>query len=114
MIHVPFYIFYELFINHYLLHYNFILYLQIDQLLEDISKEEQKRCCALNLQCDKINDASNLAINDSTENSRFIEATPHNLMLVCLKMTDCIPLKNQKIDWNNAIKEEDQELPKHI
>ena len=114
MIHVPFYIFHELFINHYLLHYNFILYLQIDQLLEDILNEEQKRCCALNLQCDKINHASNLAINDSTENSRYIEATPHNLMLVCLKMTDCIPLKNQKIDWNNVVKEEDQELPTHI
>ena len=114
MIHVPFYIFHELFINHYLLHYNFILHLQIDQLLEDILKEEQKRCCALNLQCDKINHASNLTINDSTENSRYIGATPHNLMLVCLKMTDCIPLKNQKIDWNNVVKEEDQELPTHI
>ena len=29
-------------------------------------------------------------------------------------MTDCIPLKNQKIDWNNVVKEEDQELPTHI
>ena len=119
MIHNPFHIFHEPFIeiDHCILHYYCILYLQMDQLLQEISKEEQKRYCALRLQADKINNASHLAINDLTEKGRHIEIHAHNLMLLCLNLTEWIPLENHQIDWKNIVKEEDmkeEELPKHI